>query len=75
MRSKSIRGAEVIDQSGKVIGKVEENHLSEECLTDGRPDIEKIAPLLLVTNLRQYHSLGAFLGKAFNIGRQITWKS
>jgi len=55
-----------------VIGKVEENHLSENCLTDGLPDINKIAPLVLVTNIRQYYSLGNNIGKAFTIGRQIT---
>lgn len=55
-----------------VIGKVEENHLSEDCLTDGVPDIDKIAPLVLVTNIRQYYSLGTNIGKAFTIGRQIT---
>jgi flavin reductase (DIM6/NTAB) family NADH-FMN oxidoreductase RutF len=55
-----------------VIGQVEENHLSEDCLTDGLPDIEKIKPLVVVTNIRQYHSLGTTIGKAFSIGRQIT---
>ena len=54
-----------------VIGKVEENHLSEDCFTDGLPDINKIAPLVLVTNIRQYYSLGTTIGKAFGIGRKI----
>jgi flavin reductase (DIM6/NTAB) family NADH-FMN oxidoreductase RutF len=54
-----------------VIGSVEENYLSESCLTDGMPDIKKIAPLVLITSLRQYYSLGAFIGNAFNIGKQI----
>ena len=55
-----------------VVGTVEENYLSEKCLSDGKPDIDKIAPLVLVTNIRQYHSLGDFIGKAFSIGKQIT---
>jgi len=55
-----------------VIGTVEENYLSEKCFSEGEPDIDKISPLVLATNLRQYHSLGDFIGKAFSIGKRLT---
>ena len=55
-----------------IVGTVEENYLSEKCFSEGKPDIGKIAPLVLVTNLRQYYSLGDSIGKAFSIGKQIT---
>lgn len=55
-----------------VIGEVEENYLSEKCFSEGKPDIDKIAPLVLVTSIRQYHSLGGSIGKAFSIGKKFT---
>lgn len=55
-----------------VVGEVEENYLSEKCFSEDKPDIGKIAPLVLVTSIRQYHSLGDSIGKAFSIGKIIT---
>lgn len=44
--------------------KIDENMLSD----DGKPDIEKIRPFVFSPEVRQYHSLGEFIGKAFEIG-------
>ncbi len=51
------------------IGKIEETHVSETCLTDGKPDVTKIKPFIYTTApARQYQALGKVLGEAFNIG-------
>jgi len=56
-----------------IIGRVEETHVSESCLTDGKPDVDKIKPLIYTTEpARQYHALGEVMGKAFSIGRELT---
>jgi flavin reductase (DIM6/NTAB) family NADH-FMN oxidoreductase RutF len=54
-----------------IIGDVEESYISDDCLSDGEPNVEKINSLVLMTTMRQYYSLGAFCGKAFDIGKSI----
>ena len=45
-----------------VIGKVDETHISDNCLTDGKPDVIKIKPFVSTgTPGRRYQSLGEFL--------------
>lgn len=55
-----------------VIGKIEETHVSEDCLTKGKPDAAKIKPLTYVTSpAAQYQGLGEVIAKAFSVGRQL----
>ena len=54
-----------------VIGRITECHISEECLTNGRPDVTKINPLVYTTAQSQYQTLGAVVGKAFKVGHEI----
>jgi len=55
-----------------VIGRIEETHITEACLTDGRPDVAKIKPLVFATGFPlQYHALGEVIAKAFSIGREL----
>jgi len=38
-------------------------------LTDeGTPDIEKIRPIVFSPEVRKYHTIGKFIGKAFEVG-------
>jgi len=53
-----------------IVGKIEETHVSESCLTNGRPDAAKINPLILGGS-GNYHSLGNIVAKAFSIGKGI----
>ena len=46
--------------------KIDEAVLAEE----GQPDIEKIRPIVFSPETRQYHGIGKFVGKAFDIGRK-----
>ena len=55
-----------------VVGRIEENLVSEECLTDGKPDIDKIKPITYVTGpALRYQALGEYMGKAFSIGLDL----
>lgn len=55
-----------------VIGRIEETHVSESCLTDGRPDVSKIKPLTFITAPAiQYGSFGNIVAKAFSIGKEL----
>ena len=55
-----------------VIGRVEETYVSEDCLREGRPDVDKIKPLTYVTSpAARYQGLGEVVGKAWSVGRGL----
>jgi flavin reductase (DIM6/NTAB) family NADH-FMN oxidoreductase RutF len=56
-----------------VIGKVVETHISEDCLTDGQPDMNKVKPFAFGPG--KYHAIGEAFADAFKIGREIKGKS
>ena len=53
-----------------IIGRIEETYVSESCLTDGKPDENKIKPVIFSTS-RQYYALEEFLADAFSIGSEL----
>jgi len=55
-----------------IIGRVEETHISENCLTDGRPDLRKIKPVIYgMGPLAEYYALGDSLGRGYSIGKEL----
>ena len=54
-----------------VIGSIEETHVSESCLTDGKPDILKIKPFIYEDPARRYSACGQVVAKAFSIGLEL----
>ena len=52
-----------------IIGRIVETYVSDTCLTDGRPDANKIHPLIYVG--RGYSEVGPFHGMAFQVGKTI----
>lgn len=55
-----------------VVGRIEETHVSEDCLTDGKPDVDKIRPFSYVTApANQYRALGETIAQAFSIGKEL----
>ncbi len=57
------------------IGRIEETHVSDSCLTDGKLDISKVKPLTFIGEpVRQYQTFGGVLGKAFHIGQELKTK-
>ena len=55
-----------------VIGKIEETHITEGCLTKGKPDVTKIKPFMYATGYgSQYRAFGDAIGRAFSIGKEL----
>jgi flavin reductase (DIM6/NTAB) family NADH-FMN oxidoreductase RutF len=55
-----------------VVGQIEEVHVSEECFTDGEPDLVKINPIIYCTGVEKtYHIFGEKLAQAFSVGMAI----
>ncbi len=43
-----------------IVGRIEETYISDDCLTDGKPDVNKIKPIVYAG--RRYMSLGEAVG-------------
>jgi flavin reductase (DIM6/NTAB) family NADH-FMN oxidoreductase RutF len=56
-----------------IVGEIVETHVSEDCLTEGLPDVKKIDPLVYTSGLaKAYYRLGPDpLAPAFNVGTEI----
>ena len=57
-----------------VIGRIEETYVSENCLTEGKPDVNKIEPFAYITTIQQYQALGEVVAEAFSIGKELKVK-
>ncbi len=55
-----------------IIGEIIETHVSEDCLTDGKPDVRKIQPISYITGQPgNYYCIGDNVGEAFRIGKKL----
>jgi flavin reductase (DIM6/NTAB) family NADH-FMN oxidoreductase RutF len=55
-----------------VVGSIEETHVTESCLTDGNPDIDKIKPILYSRGTAPlYYAFGQPVAEAFSAGKEI----
>ena len=52
-----------------VVGKVVETHVSEDCLTDDHPDMDKVKPFIFGPG--KYFTVGEEFADAFSIGKEI----
>jgi flavin reductase (DIM6/NTAB) family NADH-FMN oxidoreductase RutF len=52
-----------------IVGKIMETYFSEDCLTDGRPDMKKARPFVFGPG--GYFAVGDFVAEAFKVGREI----
>lgn len=58
-----------------VIGKIVRTHVTEDCLTDGQPDIMKIRPFVYSRGpSARYNAVGEVLGQAFTLGKDFKKK-
>jgi hypothetical protein len=46
-----------------------ETHVSENCLTEGKPDVSKVKPFAFI--LPKYHAIGEAFADAFSIGKEL----
>ena len=55
-----------------IIGRVEETHISDDCITDGQLDVRKIDPIIFAPGAdSHYYAFGEDIGKAFRIGLEL----
>jgi flavin reductase (DIM6/NTAB) family NADH-FMN oxidoreductase RutF len=53
------------------IGEIIASYCDEKCLTDGKPDIKKMNPLLLTMPDNRYWTVGEYAGDAWSIGKKL----
>jgi flavin reductase (DIM6/NTAB) family NADH-FMN oxidoreductase RutF len=54
------------------VGQIEEIHASEDALTNGLPDVEKIKPIIYSSGAeKMYHGLGERIGPAHRAGMEL----
>jgi flavin reductase (DIM6/NTAB) family NADH-FMN oxidoreductase RutF len=56
------------------IGEILDIKVEEEVLGEKGADIQKVKPILWAPDSRGYYGVGAFLGKAFSLGRELLAK-
>jgi len=54
-----------------VIGRIEGSYLSEECASHGKPDADRMKPILFNLEARTYHSYGGVVADAYSVGRAL----
>ena len=52
------------------VGEILDVKVDEKALgDDGKPDIEKVRPIIFSPDIQAYHGVGTYVGKAFDIGK------
>jgi flavin reductase (DIM6/NTAB) family NADH-FMN oxidoreductase RutF len=54
-----------------IIGQVEGAYLSEDCMTSGKPDVNKIKPLIFNIETNEYLAFGEVVAKAYSVGNDL----
>ena len=55
-----------------VVGRIEETHVSDDCLTEGQPDVDKMKLLLYIGSpVRRYQAFGEVVAEAYSVGREL----
>ena len=65
---------DIFEDHELIVGELVETHCEESCLTDGRIDMAKVKPLHYaheIYNGRSYWTIGNFLAKAWDAGKEL----
>jgi len=54
-----------------VIGQVEGTYITESCLTDDKPDVNQIKPIIFNLESAEYIAFGEVIAKAFSIDQEL----
>ncbi len=61
-----------LESHSLVVGRIEETHVLEACLTNGRPDVNKIKAFISTAEPeRRYLALGQIIAESHSIGRGL----
>ena len=54
-----------------IIGEVTGTYVSEDCLTNGKPDVRKIKPIVFNLESSEYYAFGEVIAKAYSVGKEL----
>jgi flavin reductase (DIM6/NTAB) family NADH-FMN oxidoreductase RutF len=54
-----------------VVGQVEGTYISEDCVSDNKPDAEKMRPMIFNMESSEYLTFGKPIATAFGVGREL----
>ncbi|MFP4573716.1 MAG: flavin reductase family protein [Desulfobacterales bacterium] len=55
-----------------IVGQVEETYVSEDCTSEGQPDVGKVKPIVFTVGAeKRYYGIGEPLAKAFSAGKEL----
>jgi flavin reductase (DIM6/NTAB) family NADH-FMN oxidoreductase RutF len=54
-----------------VIGEVKGTYISDDCLTNGKPDVTKIRPIIFNLETAEYSAIGDVVARAWNVGKEL----
>lgn len=54
-----------------VIGEVKGTYVSDNCLTNGKPEVRKIKPMIFNLEQSEYYSFGEVIARAFKVGKEL----
>ncbi len=54
-----------------IIGEVKGTYVSDDCMTDGKPDARKIRPIIFNLETSEYFAFGEVIAKSHSIGREL----
>ena len=58
------------------VGEIKDVKVDDALLgEDGRVDLDRLRPILFVPDHQAYHAMGAFVGKAFSMGKSLAGRS
>ncbi len=59
-----------LGQHTMFVGEILDVKVDEAALVGGKPDPERIQPIVFAPEVRKYYGLGPFIGQAFSIGKE-----
>ena len=54
-----------------VIGRIVGSYLSEDCVADGKPDADRMKPMIFNMEARTYSAFGEIVADAYSVGRAL----
>ncbi len=54
-----------------LVGQIMETYVSDDCMTDGKPDAKKIDPLIYTAGTGEYRRLGDVIAQSFQVGKDL----
>lgn len=62
------------DTHETIIGRINQTHIEDDCMTNGKPDLSKIDPLIFSMHENAYYKVGEKIGNAWEMGLELDKK-